>query len=396
MIRFILSTLLLFLPILISANEEYIVRVWLADKDGCEFSTLQPEEFLSERSIQRHTDKGVEISYRDLPQTSQYKTEILNIAHRAICHSNWLNTIVVECDSSKIEEIEELPFVSRVEVLSPKNVKPVTVNPNYYNLGNVKRHKQYGVSYPISKIAGATPYHNCGEWGEGVYIAVLDDGFAGVDTLTEWFDKERIKFTCDLLNPNGNLYREDEHGTAVLSIMLANKEGEYVGVAPQSDYALLRTEDINHEAPYEEDFWIRGVEIADSLGVDIINSSLGYEDFNGITSVSTIAAQIAVEKGIVLVTSCGNKGEKGFSHPADVDGVVAVGGVDSKGKVLDFTSKRLVNGKYQVPKRVALASEVPVVNGSGKIVITYGTSFAAPAIAGVEALKRGNKMGNKR
>lgn len=380
------------MPTLISANEEYIVRVWLADKEGCEFSTLQPEEFLSERSIKRHESKGVEISYRDLPLSQQYKTEILNVAHRAICHSNWLNTIVVECDSSRIGEIKELPFVSRVEVLSPKNVKPVTLNPNYYNIGNVKRHKQYGVSFTISKIAGATPYHNRGEWGEGVYIAVLDDGFAGVDTLTEWFDKERIKFTCDLLNPNGNLYREDEHGTAVLSIMLANKEGEYVGVAPQSDYALLRTEDINHEAPYEEDFWVRGVEIADSLGVDIINSSLGYEDFNGITSISTLAAQIAVEKGIVVVNSCGNKGKQGFTHPADVDGVVAVGGVDSKGKMLDFTSKQLVKGKYQAPKRVALASEVPVINGSGKIVITYGTSFAAPAVAGVEALKMGDKI----
>ena len=286
MIRFFISLVFLLSTFSICAEELFVVRVWLSDKEGCKFSTLLPEEFLSERSIERRKRDNIEIYSNDLPISEQYKSKVMSIAHRLLCHSKWLNTLVVECNANKIEDIKRLPFVKQIEILSPKDVERREIKSEFFNAGNIKRHSLYGVTHQTAKSANITKLHKKGYWGKGAYIAVLDDGFGGVDTLTQWFDRERIKFDYDVINPNGNIYREDEHRTAVLSIMLANREGEFMGIAPQSDYALIRTEDIEIEVAYEEDFWVRGVEIADSLGVDIINSSLGYEQFGDITSVS--------------------------------------------------------------------------------------------------------------
>ena len=383
-------TLLIWSSILL-AQEGYVVRVWLTDKRECGYSTDNPQEFLSDRSIARHSREQIEISEQDLPITQHYKQEVMNMAQRIVTYSNWLNTLVAECDSNNIQQIRQLPFVKNVEVLSKAKVDSVDFKLNFYSACNTKRHPLYGVSHPIAKSAKVATYHKRGKRGEGVYIAVMDAGFGGVDTLSRWFDNDRIKFTCDVVNPQGNIYRENEHGTAVLSIMLANREGEYMGIAPKSDYALIRTEDINIEAPHEEDMFVRGLEIADSLGVDIVNVSLGYSDYENITSVSTLASEIATRKGIIVVTSCGNRGEAGFTHPADAKGVIAVGGVDKRGRVTEFTSKEVVCGRYKAPKVCALASDVPVITGNGKFMITYGTSFAAPAISGAVATKKSRK-----
>ena len=364
------------------------MRVWLSDKEGCNYSIASPEEFLSERCIARHKRDKINVSYYDLPISKRYKDVILSFSERLICHSNWLNTLVVECKETKIKEVESLPFVKCIEILHKGEVVKNNLKSDFYSIGNIKRHPVYGVSKPVSDAVGTTRLHKKDYWGKDVFIAVLDDGFGGVDTLSQWFDINKIIFTYDVVNPKGNIYREDDHGTAVLSIMLANYGGEYVGVAPQSDYALIRTEDIGFEAPFEEDFFVRGLEIADSLGVDIVNASLGYEQAGDITAVSCLATEIATKKGIKIVTSCGNKGDDGFTHPADANGVIAVGGVDKKGKVIDFSSKELVNGKYVTPKTRALASDVPIIDGSGKIMSSYGTSFAAPAITGSIAVKK--------
>ena len=367
MIRFLISLTLLFQCLCLCAEGMFTIRVWLSDKDDCEFSILKPEEFLSKRSIDRHKRDDIKISDYDLPISRLYKKEVLSVADSLICYSNWLNTLVVTCDSSKIYELENISYVKRIEILSKNDIERSNLKSDFYNFGNIKKHPIYGVSKPISDAIDICQLHKKGYWGGNVYIAVLDDGFGGVDTLNQRFDSDRIKFACDIVNSKGNIYLEDEHGTAVLSIMLANKEGEYVGIAPQSDYALIRTEDIGCEVPYEEDFFVRGLEVADSLGVDIVNASLGYEEREGITSVSCIGSEIAIKKGIIVVTSCGNKGENGFSHPADAVGVIAVGGIDRDGNLIESSSKELVNGKYVAPKVKALASDVPIINGSGKI-----------------------------
>lgn len=387
MLRFLISLLLSCVCFCLSAEDLFTVRVWLLDKEDCGYSVTHPEEFLSERAITRRKRDNVDFSLNDLPVSKRYKDKLATIAKRLICHSNWLNTLVIECDSAKVEDVKNLPFVGRVEVLCRGEIVRNDIKSEFYNFGNIKRHPLYGVAKPISTVVEASQAHKNGRWGKGVFIAVLDDGFGGVDSLCQWFDKDRIKFACDVVNPKGNIYSEDDHGTAVLSIMLANRIGEFVGVAPESDYALIRTEDIGFETPFEEDFFVRGLEIADSLGVDIVNASLGYEQVGGITSVSCIASEIATQKGIKVVTSCGNKGDGGFTHPADADGVIAVGGVDKHGRVIDFTSKKVVDGRYVVPKAKALASDVPVINGCGKIMSAYGTSFAAPAITGSIAIK---------
>ena len=364
------------------------MRVWLSDKEGCQYSTLRPNEFLSERSIARHKRDNIDISVNDLPVSTSYKDNVLAIARRLVCFSNWLNTVVVECDSAEIENIKNLSFVKRIEVLNKGEVIRKDIKSDFYNFGETKRHPIYGVAKQTSTLVEATSNHKRGRWGKGVFIGVLDDGFGGVDTLCKWFDLSRIKFVYDVVNPNGNIYKEDDHGTAVLSILLANCKGEFVGVSPESDYALIRTEDISFETPFEEDFFVRGLEIADSLGVDIVNASLGYEQWEEITAVSCLASEIATKKGIKVVTSCGNKGDGGFTHPADANGVIAVGGINKNGKDIDFSSKEYIEGKYTAPKRKALAADVPIINGSGNIMSAYGTSFAAPAITGSIAVKK--------
>lgn len=392
MIRLFISFLFSIWSLCLFAEEQYILRVWLKDKERGEYSLSRPDEFLSDRCIYRHTKNNIVITERDLPISPQYKTEIEKVANRLVCHSKWLNSLVIECDSSKVSIIEHLPFVKQIEFISRKSIENIEYKSNFYSVGNIKQHPKYGASYPIVKAVKANKLHKRGVRGEGAYIAVLDDGFGGVDTLEMWFDKERIKFECDVVNPGGDIYKEDDHGTAVLSIMLAMREGEYIGVAPLSDYALIRTEDIRCEAAYEEDLFVRGLEIADSLGVDIINASLGYGEFGDIISVSTLASEIATEKGIIVVTSCGNRGDRGFTHPADAKGVIAVGGINKQGRVSKFTSREVVNGKYIAPKEKALAEDVSIINGSGKIMTTYGTSFASPAVAGAKALEMANRF----
>ena len=388
MIRLFISFLFSIWSLCLFAEEQYILRVWLSDKEECEFSLLHPEEFLSQRAIERHKRDDIVFSVCDLPVSKLYRERVMSVAKREVCHSNWLNTLVVECDSAKVGEIEFMPFVERIEILSKGDDIRKSTKSDFYNFGDINLHPLYGVAQPLSKSADVTRMHKKGHWGNGVFIAVLDDGFGGVDTLNQWFDLNRIKFTCDVVNPEGDIYSEDDHGTAVLSIMLANRKGEFVGVAPESDYALIRTEDISIETPYEEDFFVRGLEIADSIGVDIVNVSLGYEQVGDITAVSCIASEIASNKGIVIVSSCGNKGNAGFTHPADANGVIAVGGVDKRGRLADFTSKEFIRGKYVAPKKRALAEDVPIIDGSGKIMSAYGTSFAAPAVTGAIAIKK--------
>ena len=163
------------------AQEGYVVRVWLADKRECGYSTDNPQEFLSDRSIARHSREQIEISEQDLPITQHYKQEVMNMAQRIVTYSNWLNTLVAECDSNNIQQIKQLPFVKKVEVLSKAKVDSVDFKLNFYSTCSTKRHPLYGVSHPIAKSAKVATYHKRGKWGEGIYVAVLDAGFGEIE-----------------------------------------------------------------------------------------------------------------------------------------------------------------------------------------------------------------------
>ncbi|MBQ7819389.1 MAG: S8 family serine peptidase [Bacteroidales bacterium] len=383
--RFLIIILVCILSYPINAEGSLFFRVWFTDKNECGYSIDKPLDFLSEKAIVRRNKQNIRITEEDLPLTERYCKEITNIAGKELCRSKWLNSIIVESnDSSSIKIIEQLPFVKKVEFICFNNKRDKVKDEEYFSFGKSNSNSIYGASQEIINFTNCKTLHSKGIEGNNIYIALLDAGFGGIDTLSEWFDYTRIKFATDVVNPKGNIYKEHNHGTAVLSIMMTNNRGKYIGVAPKCDYALIRTEDLSIEAPYEEDFWVKGAEIADSIGVDILTSSLGYK--NKQPAISSIGAEIASKKGMVVINSCGNRDKDGITAPADAQNIIAVGSVNKKGEISSFSSKGYRKNNVVKPDLVALGEECPIIDSDGNIKCAYGSSFAAPIVAGSTAL----------
>ena len=239
--------------------------------------------------------------------------------------------------------------------------------------------------------------------GDGVTIAVMDASFTNVNTMGAF---QRLINAGDLLggydfvDRTVNIYAHDprptsiSHGTQVLSTMAGYIVNSYVGTAPDASYYLFRTEDDTSENPVEESYWVEAVERADSLGVDIINTSLGYTtfdnssynysaaDLDGNTAFITRGANIAFEKGLLLVTSAGNSGNSGVGAPADSQYVLSVGAVDSSGAYVTFSSVGSSTQPSQKPDVVAQGEAPYLINANNDIVQNSGTSFSSPILAG--------------
>ena len=383
--RFVFIILVCILAYPVNADESLFFRIWFTDKNECGYSIDNPIDFLSEKAIDRRKKQNIRITEEDLPLTEKYCKEITNIAGKELCRSKWLNTIVVESnDSSSIKVIEQLPFVKKVEFICFNGKKEKVKDEEYFSYGKINSDSIYGASQEIINFTNCKPLHSKGIEGNNIYIAVLDAGFGGIDTLSEWFDYKRIKFATDLVNHKGNIFKEHNHGTAVLSIMMCNNRGKYIGIAPKCDYALIRTEDMSIEAAYEEDLWVKGAEIADSIGVDILTSSLGYKNMQ--PAISSIGAEIAVQKGMVVINSCGNRDKDGITAPADAQSIIAVGSVNKKGKISNFSSRGYRKDNIVKPDLVTLGEECPIIDSDGNTKCAYGSSFAAPIVAGSAAL----------
>ena len=233
-------------------------------------------------------------------------------------------------------------------------------------------------------------------------IAVLDAGFYQVDAMNVfdslWLNGQ-ILGTRDFVMPGNNVFNESTHGMMVLSTMGANIQGQMVGTAPKANYWLLRTEDATSENLIEEDNWAAGAEFADSIGVDLINSSLGYttfddaamshsyQDMDGRTTRVSQAATIAARKGILVVNSAGNSGGgwwKYIGAPADADSIITVGAVNNMGNYAAFSS---IGPSYdnRIKPTVAALGEGSVIATGGGVSTGNGTSFASPIICGMTA-----------
>jgi subtilisin family serine protease len=234
-------------------------------------------------------------------------------------------------------------------------------------------------------------------------IAVLDGGFYGVQehpVFDSIWNNGQVLGTLDFVNIGGSVYTESQHGKSVLSTMAANQPGSMIGTAPKASYWLLRSEDVKSENVIEEYNWLSAAEFADSVGADIINSSLSYVDFddpqwdhsyadlNGNTAVSTIAADIATSKGILVCNSAGNSGNSGFpwnGAPADAHIVFSVGALDYDGKRASFSSHGpTVDGRIK-PAIMALGQGTTVAEGTSGVTYGSGTSYSSPIIAGMSA-----------
>ena len=245
--------------------------------------------------------------------------------------------------------------------------------------------------------------HDMGYAGQGMVIAVLDAGFMNADNLSVFdylWDNDRILGYKDFVDPlNPNIFSSHTHGTSVLSTMGGNLPGELVGTAPEASFYLLRSEDGGSEYLIEELNWVSAAEYADSVGADVINSSLGYtefddpsqnhtyEDMDGNTTPITIGADLAASKGILVVNSAGNSGGSSWQYigaPADGDSVFSIGAVDGSGNYVSFSSTGPTYDGRIKPNVVAQGQGSAIINAySGDVSFGSGTSFSSPITAGM-------------
>jgi len=384
--------------------------VSLNNKNGTPYTIGNPYAFLTTRSVNRRGNYSLFFDQSDLPVNPSYISQVEAVTNVNVVYaSKWLNSLVISVtNTAALNTVNSFSFVSGsspvnkyklnnsapVDESSPSFARPEAVStPSAYYGGSYWQHKQLGVDC----------LHSQGYRGQGMMIAVLDAGFMNVD-VNPVFDSLRnrggILGTRDFVTGGNNVYEDDQHGAMVLSCMAAIKPNVILGTAPRADYWLLRTEDAPTEKIIEEYNWIRGAEFADSVGADILTTSLGYTtfdipsqdhvfaDLDGQTSKMSIAATMAARKGMFVLNSAGN-GNGGswpkIGIPADADSICAVGAIDSLYNVSGFSSLGpTADGRFK-PDLVARGSKAWVSFSNGSCGYSNGTSFSCPILAGAVA-----------
>ncbi|REJ83617.1 MAG: T9SS C-terminal target domain-containing protein [Bacteroidetes bacterium] len=381
------------------------------DKNGSTFSVSNPSEFLSQRAIQRRANQGIQISSEDLPVNSNYADALTSAGARLLGTSKWFNGAAVECDSSTLISIQSLPFVSGSRIVRGPVKKEREQAKFRSDLNSVLNEPSilrvqgfdYGQSFNQIHLMNGEYLHNQGFTGNGMLIALLDAGYFNVDQLNA-FDTLRmlgnIVATWDFVEGNDSVYEDDAHGTQVLSCIAGNVPGQLVGTAPHASFLLLRSEDAPTEYIVEEYYWAFAAEYADSAGADIISSSLGYTtfddstmnhtylDMDGNTAPSTIAADKAASKGILVISSAGNSGNNPWRYigaPADGDSVLAIGAVNQFGVKAGFSSWGPSSDGDVKPNVAAKGEQTTIAWPNGFVGTGNGTSFACPVLAGAAA-----------
>jgi serine protease AprX len=375
--------------------------IFFKDKAGTPFSISEPSQFLSERSIARRQKQNIAITEEDLPVNPAYVNQVKSTGAVPFFTSRWWNGVLVEADGAMIASINSLPFVIGSALAAPgkKNTGG--------RVNSTRQKKNSNADQPVNQTQlqqiGLDEMHSLGFHGEGIRIAIFDSGFQGVNLSAPFsllFSENRIRQSYNFVNNTGAVYQSDDHGTEVLSVIAANTEGVYTGGAFKAEFLLYLTEDVSSEYRIEEYNWTFAAERADSAGADVINSSLGYYDFDdasmnyqkteldGEKAVITIAARKAIEKGILVVTSAGNEGAKPWklvTPPADAEGILAVGSVNSLRSLSGFSSIGPTADNRIKPDVVAMGSGTSVVKASGTLGTASGTSLASPLIASLAA-----------
>jgi hypothetical protein len=395
-------SLILFFPIN-SQEIKYSFWVGFTDKDDSPYTVESPSEYLSQRAIDRRIRYSIPIAESDLPVNPSYIDSLKKLDIKVLHKSKWLNSAVVEtADSGKICQISRMPFVRSTLHIA----KDGSFGGNKRKSSTDKFASEtldYGLSAAQIKLHQGDKLHEWGYRGQGMVIAVLDAGFYNADILRA-FDSLRLNGqilgTRDFVKPGNNVYLEHDHGMSVLSIMGGNLPGELIGTAPGASYWLLRSENALSEQKIEELNWVAAAEFADSVGADIINSSLGYsefddtlqnyeyEDMDGNTTFVTRGADMAASKGMLVVASAGNSGNKPWYYiisPSDGDSVIAVGAVDPSLQYVEFSSHGPTSDGRVKPNMVAIGYGTFVQRMDGSVGPGAGTSFSAPVIAGLSA-----------
>lgn len=394
-----------------------VAKYWvqLSDKNNSSYKTYDPESFLSKKAIERRTAQGIKIDSDDLPVSPVYLTGISSAGAKIIHALKWSNGVLIaEDDTSTLTAIKALPYVLSVKSLDVPDMVNVSMakwmDESFIPFENVEMGGSnktsgynYGPSFNQINMISGNVLHDAGLSGQGKVIALFDAGFFKVNTLPA-FDSLRINNqllgTWDFVTGNNSVYEDNEHGMQALSAIAGYLPGQLVGTAPKASFWLFRTEVASTESIDEEYNWAAAAEFADSVGADIISSSLGYNtfdnasqnhsysDMNGDKTPVTIAADKAAAKGILVIVSAGNEGATSWKYiiaPADGDSVIAVGAVDENKVKASFSSVGPSSDKRIKPNVAVQGKNVVVASSNGGTALINGTSFACPIVAGMAA-----------
>lgn len=398
-----------------AAAQENRYMVFFKDKEGIPFTIARPIQFLSQKAIDRRLTQGIDITGQDLPVKPAYIDGVRNAGADPFFTTRWLNGVLVQCGLAALADIENLPYVDRVEYVAP--LSPLQ-NGGRRSFNLRKKNTYSGIETENQlRMIGIDKMHQGDYQGQGITIAIFDSGFLGVnitDPFQHIFSEGRFNdsVSYDFVHNTTGVFQYDGHGTEVLSVIAANVPDAFTGGAYKANFQLYVTEDVPSEYRIEEYNWLFAAERADSAGADIIHSSLGYYDFDdasmnysvdqmdGKTTIVTQAAQWAADRGMLVVTSAGNEGNIAWriiTAPADATDVLAVGGVSSTRQKTSSSSFGPSADNRIKPDVAALGASVKVIKSNGQMGTSSGTSLSAPLITSLVAgiLQRYPDLTNK-
>ncbi|MFQ5584649.1 MAG: S8 family serine peptidase, partial [Calditrichia bacterium] len=398
-------------------GEEAEVRAWIFFNDKgptIEAKLREAEANLTPRALRRrlrNRGKNNLVDFKDIPVNPAYISRIRPNVNKIRHKSRWLNAVSVQASGRALRQLEAKPFIKKIDIVvsarlpqpQPESTAPF---PPTESIGTLL---DYGASYNQNNQINTIPLHDMGYDGSGVVVCMLDAGF---NNLThEALDHLNILHTWDFVNGDSIVWDEPgqagtgNHGTYTLSTLGGFEPGQLVGPAFGASFLLGKTENTDWERHVEEDDWVAGAEWADSLGADVISSSLGYRDFDpgegsytsqdmdGNTAISTIGADIAASRGILVVTSAGNEGpasppENSIVAPTDGDSVLSIGAVDGSGTRAGFSSMGPTADGRIKPNVMArgVSTYCALPSGPSSYGGVSGTSLSCPLVAGAAAL----------
>lgn len=411
-ISFIIYTSQLFSQTIV--NEYAVV---FKNKNNSPYSISNPSVFLSQKAIDRRIHYNIAIDVKDIPVTPFYIDSVKNTGVIYLGKTKWLNSVIIATnDTIIVNKIRNFPFVSEVKNVGKLSMKKGEKSANQGSKGELDDNLflygpinssiksissyDYGTSFNQVNMITCDVLHDLGYKGEGMTIAVIDAGFSNANLMPandSLFSSGRYLGGWDFVDNDSTVFHKSTHGSMVLSLMAALLPGQLIGTAPKASYWLLRSEEVASEYISEEYFWSAAAEFADSVGVDVINSSLGYGNFddtlqnhtystlNGDVAPASIAADVAASRGMLVVVSAGNSGPHHIGSPADADSAMTAGAVDPQGVYASFSSVGPTYDKRIKPNVVTQGATTVVSDINGNIVTGNGTSFSSPILAGASA-----------
>lgn len=418
----ILTTLILLVFLVQIKAQTAPNKYWVEfkNKTNSPYQVNNPLSFLSQRAIDRRLRMNIQITSQDFPVNSWYLDSIQQTGANVLTTSRWHNgATFYTTDTAVVTRISNMSFVRNIQktnAIKSKSKKQnsqviLPIDKNQRSLMKINQDNpsltakslnsfNYGFAFPQISMIKGDYLHQMGFSGEGMLIGVLDAGFFQADVLPAfdslWLNNQIIGYQ-DFVNPNSNIFQESSHGMMVLSIMGGNIADSLVGTAPKASYLLLRSEDAPTENLVEEDNWVAAIEFADSVGVDVVNSSLGYTtfddttivrtfaDMNGRVSRASLAATYAGRRGMILCISAGNSALNPWHHigvPTDADSILSVGAVDAFLYHASFSSVGPAADGRVKPDVAAMGQGTYVQDIDGRIISGNGTSFSSPVLAG--------------